>query len=65
MHWLLNTHIRRYHKHYHSSGPIWQARFKAFPIAADEHLLTVLRYVECNPVRAKRVKAVALARLPC
>lgn len=56
MHWLLNTHIRRYHKHYQSSGHIWQGRFKAFPIAADEHLLTVLRYVERNPVRANLVK---------
>jgi len=28
------------------------ARFKAFPIQQDEHLLTVLRYVERNPLRA-------------
>ena len=40
MHWLLNAHVRRYHKHYHSSGHIWQGRFKAFPIEEDEHLLT-------------------------
>jgi putative transposase len=52
MHWLLNTHVRRYHQHYHSSGHIWQGRFKAFPIEQDEHLLTVLRYVERNPMRA-------------
>ncbi len=52
MHWLQNTHVRRYHKHYHSSGHIWQGRFKAFPIQEDEHLLIVLRYVERNPVRA-------------
>src|SRR5438128_1777621 len=50
MHWLLNTHVRRYHKHYHSSGHIWQGRFKAFPIQQDEHLLAVLRYVERNPL---------------
>jgi putative transposase len=56
MHWLLNTYIRRYHKHYHSSGHIWQGRFKAFPIADDEHLLTVLRYIERNPVRAGLVR---------
>ncbi len=53
MHWLLNTHVRRYHQHYHASGHIWQGRFKAFPIQEDEHLLTVLRYIERNPVRAK------------
>jgi putative transposase len=56
MHWVLNTHVRRYHQHYHSSGHVWQGRFKAFAIAEDEHLLTVLRYVEGNPVRAGLVK---------
>jgi len=39
-------------QHYRSSGHIWQGRFKAFPIQEDEHLLTVLRYIERNPVRA-------------
>jgi putative transposase len=29
--------------------------YKAFPIQQDEHLLTVLRYVERNPLRAKLV----------
>ena len=52
MQWLLTTHVRRYHKHYHSSGRVWQGRFKAFPIATDDHVLTVLRYAERNPVRA-------------
>ena len=59
MHWLQNTHVRRYHKHYGTSGHIWQGRFKAFPIEQDEHLLTVLRYVERNPLRAKLVRAAA------
>jgi putative transposase len=31
---------------------VWQDRFKAFPIQQDEHLLTVLRYVERNALRA-------------
>jgi putative transposase len=56
MQWLLNAHVRRYHQHYHSSGHVWQGRFKAFPIAEDEHLLTVLRYVERNPLRAGLVR---------
>jgi putative transposase len=51
--WLLNAHVRRYHQHYQSSGHIWQGRSKSFPIASDEHLLTVLRYVERNAVRAR------------
>jgi REP element-mobilizing transposase RayT len=52
MQWLMTSHVRRYHRHYKSSGHVWQGRFKAFPIEQDEHLLTVLRYVERNPLRA-------------
>ena len=51
----MTSHVRRYHRHYDSSGHVWQGRFKAFPIQSDEHLLTVMRYVERNPVRAKSI----------
>ena len=55
---LTVTHTQRWHAHYHSAGtgPLYQGRFKSFPIERDEHLLTVLRYVERNPLRAKRVE---------
>jgi putative transposase len=56
MQWLMTCHVRRYHRHYQSDGHIWQGRFKAFPIQQDEHYLTVLRYVERNPVRAGLVE---------
>jgi putative transposase len=56
MQWLSTSHVRRYHRHYHGSGHVWQGRFKAFPIEQDEHLLTVLRYVERNPLRANLVR---------
>lgn len=52
MQWLLTVHVRRYHRWHGSSGHVWQGPFKAFPIEQDGHLLTVLRYVERNPVRA-------------
>ena len=45
-----------YHSRYHSSGHVWQGRFKAFPMQADDHYCTVLRYVERNPLRANMVK---------
>jgi putative transposase len=57
MQWLMTCHVRRYHRHYKSCGHIWQGRFKAFPIQQDGHYLTVLRYIERNPLRAKLVKA--------
>lgn len=52
MQWLLTSHVRRYHQHYGSTGHVWQGRFKSFPVQRDEHLITVLRYVLQNPVRA-------------
>ena len=55
MQWLSTAHVRRYHRHYDSSGHVWQGRFKSFPIQDDDHLLTVMRYVERNPVRAKSI----------
>jgi putative transposase len=55
MHWVLTTHVQRYRGQHGSTGRIWQGRYKAFPIQADTHLLTVLRYVERNPVRAELV----------
>ncbi len=55
MQWLMTSHVRRYHRHYNSSGHVWQGRFKAFPAESDEHLLAVMRYVERNPVRAKTI----------
>jgi putative transposase len=55
MQWLTTTHVRRYHRHYRSSGHVWQGRFKSFPVQSDVHLYTVLRYVERNPVRANLV----------
>lgn len=55
MHWLLTSHVVRYHKIRGTSGRVWQGRYKSFPIEQDRHLLTVLRYVERNPVRANLV----------
>lgn len=52
MHWLLTTHTHHHHLRRGSSGRVWQGRFKAFAIERDDHLLTVMRYVERNPLRA-------------
>jgi putative transposase len=56
MQWLLTTHTHRHHLRYRTSGRVWQGRFKAFPIEQDDHLLTVMRYVERNALRAGLVK---------
>jgi len=56
MHWLTTAHARRYLRHYGGSGHVWQGRFKAFPCQDDDHLRTVVRYVERNPLRAGLVE---------
>lgn len=57
MRWLTVTHAQRWHAHHRTAGtgPIYQGRFKSFPIQDDEHLLTVCRYVERNALRANLV----------
>ena len=58
MRWLTVTHTQRWHAHYHTAGtgPVYQGRFKSFPVESDEHFLTVARYVERNALRAKLVE---------
>ena len=50
---LTTTHVRRWHLHRHTvgTGHLYQGPYKSFPIEEDDHLYTVLRYVERNPVR--------------
>ena len=56
MHWLLTAHVQRHRGKYDTTGRIWQGRFKALPVQQDGHLLTVLRYIERNPLRAGLVR---------
>jgi len=60
MQWLTVTHTQRWHAKNKSigTGSLYQGRYKSFLIEKDDHLLTVIRYVERNPVRANLVKSV-------
>ena len=55
--WLTHTHTMRWHAHHGTGGTghLYQGRFKAFPVQGDDHLFTVLRYVERNALRADLV----------
>ena len=71
MQWLTMTHTQRWHAHRHNAGHghLYQSRFKSFPIQADEHFLSVCRYVERNALRARLAEraedwVVVLAGLP-
>ena len=57
---LLMQHIgRRYTPYvnhtYGTSGSIWEGRFKSSLIQDEKYLLTCMRYIELNPVRANMV----------
>ncbi|MEX0925019.1 MAG: transposase [Candidatus Paceibacterota bacterium] len=58
MYWFTMTFTSRWHaiKHTTGSGHIFQGRFKSFLVQNDPHLLTVIRYIERNPLRAGLVK---------
>ena len=58
MQWLGTTHTRRYHTQTHTvgGGHLYQGRYKSFLVENDRHLLTVLKYIERNPTRAKLVE---------
>lgn len=58
MQWLTLTHTQRWHQANNTkgSGHLYQGRYKSFLIQSDNHLLSVVRYVERNPLRAKLVK---------
>ena len=54
MRWLTVTHTHRWHLAHHSTGtgPVYQGRYKSFPVQDDDHFYTVARYIERNPLRA-------------
>ncbi len=55
---LTTTHVRRWHSYRHSvgNGHLYQGTYRSFPVQDDNHFLTVCRYVEQNPLRAKLVE---------
>ncbi len=64
MQWVGVTHTRRWHAHTQTAGQgsLYQGRFKSFPVQEDGHFLTICRYVEGNPRRAKLVERAEMWR---
>ena len=58
LHWLTTSHVRRHHsrKGTIGHGHLYQGTYKSFLVQTDAHLLTVLKYIERNAVRAKLCK---------
>jgi putative transposase len=57
MQWVTVTHVHRWHAHTKTAGegPLYQGRFRSFPVQEDYHFLRVCRYVEANALRATLV----------
>jgi putative transposase len=57
---LMQSVGRRYVQYinytYKRSGTLWEGRYKASLIQSEQYLLTCMRYIELNPVRAGIVK---------
>lgn len=53
---LLQALGRRYVRHvndtYERTGTLWEGRFRACAVHAEDYLLACMRYIELNPVRA-------------
>jgi putative transposase len=55
---LTNTHVQRFQQHEYlvGTGPVYQGRYKSFPVETDEYFYQVVRYVERNALRANMVE---------
>ncbi len=48
-------YVQYINRSYHRTGSLWEGRFKSSLVQAEEYLLTCMRYIELNPVRANMV----------
>ncbi len=62
MRWLTTTHSQRWHAYRQTAGagPVYQGRFKSFPVQEDDHFFAVCRYIERNALRANLVQRAEL-----
>jgi putative transposase len=55
---LGRCYVRYVNRAYERTGTLWEGRYKAGAVDAEDYLLRVYRYIELNPVRAGLVTAV-------
>jgi len=48
-----NTYSKNYNKRHNRTDHVFGGRYKSILVNDDKHLLTLLRYIHANPVRAK------------
>ncbi|MEM8984809.1 MAG: transposase [Pseudomonadota bacterium] len=55
MQFLGRLYVRHFNHTYQRSGTLFEGRFKSCVVQNDQYLLSCLRYIELNPVRAGMV----------
>jgi len=53
---LGRRYVYYFNKRYQRTGTLWEGRYKSSLVDSDRYLLTCMRYIEMNPVRANMVK---------
>ncbi len=48
-------YVQYFNYHNKRTGTLWEGRYKASLIDSEQYLLTCMRYIELNPVRAKNM----------
>ena len=48
-------YVRAFNAKYRRTGTLWEGRYKSCLVDSDRYLMTCLRYIELNPVRAAMV----------
>jgi len=56
MQYIDRRYVPYINQSYGTTGSIWEGRYKAGMTHDEEYLLTCMRYIELNPVRANMVK---------
>jgi putative transposase len=49
--------VQYFNHAYQRSGTLWEGRYRATVVDSERYLLTLMRYIELNPVRAGMVAA--------
>src|SRR5262245_37799048 len=55
VHDIAGQYARKVQKYLHTTGHLFEKRYHAVLVEADEYLLALLRYIHLNPVRARMV----------
>ncbi len=53
---LGRAYVQYFNYVYSRTGTLWEGRYKATLLNSDQYLLTCMRYIELNPIRANMVK---------